>query len=279
MAEVRAQPSEPAPDDVLPNGLFVEPHGSVRHRQSASVLRHQSGRESDGGVATGSGMRFSGTLRKRIHLLDRGRVDRLGGHVPRLRRARAAPPLGYRVKGLYALKPWYSRRLGLVVALAVRRGISPHVFTALGVLGAALAAVAVWQGWWPLALLLLAVRLGGANLDGAVARARGVSRPWGFVLNEVGDRVSDLLMYAGLSALAARVTGFVDVGLGRVDAARRARRAPCRRSPPWRPPGPVGRGATAARSARPSAAHWPCSRRRSPAGSAGWERSSCSGRS
>ena len=111
------------------------------------------------------------------------------------------------MKGLYALKPWYSRRLGLVVDLAVRRGISPDVFTALGVLGAALAAVAIWQGWWPLALLFLAVRLGGANLDGAVARARGVSRPWGFVLNEVGDRVSDLLMYAGLAALAARVTG------------------------------------------------------------------------
>ena len=63
--------------------------------------------------------RPSGTLRKRIHLLDRGRVDSLGGHVPRLRRTRAAPRLGYRVKGLYALKPWYSRRLGLVVAVAL----------------------------------------------------------------------------------------------------------------------------------------------------------------
>ena len=62
VAEVRAQPSEPAPDDVLPNRLFVEPHGFVRHRQSASVLRHQSGRESDGGVATGSGMRFAEPL-------------------------------------------------------------------------------------------------------------------------------------------------------------------------------------------------------------------------
>ena len=170
--------------------------------------------------------RPSGTLRKRFHLLDRGRVDSLGGHVPRVRRARAAPPLGYRVKGLYALKPWYSRRLGLFVDLAVRRGISPDVFTALGVLGAALAAVVIWQGWWPLALLFLAVRLGGANLDGAVARARGVSRPWGFVLNEVGDRVSDLLMYAGLAALAARVTGSWTSGFGRLDAARRARRDP-----------------------------------------------------
>src|SRR6478735_2996687 len=111
------------------------------------------------------------------------------------------------MRGLYALKPWYTRRLDGFVRSAVRRGTSPDVFTWLGVLSAALAAVAIAVGWWPLALVFLAGRLAGANLDGAVARARGVSRPWGFVLNEIGDRVSDLLMYAGLAALAARVTG------------------------------------------------------------------------
>src|SRR5665811_1704545 len=73
-----------------------------------------------------------------------------------------------------------------------------------GVLSAAGAAVAIALGWWPLALVLLAGRLAGANLDGAVARARGVSRPWGFALNEIGDRGSDLLMFAGLAVLAVR---------------------------------------------------------------------------
>lgn len=53
-------------------------------------------------------------------------------------------------------------------------------------------------------LLALVVRLGGANLDGAVARARGVSR-WGFVLNEIGDHTSDFLAFAGLADLAARL--------------------------------------------------------------------------
>ncbi|MEO8828960.1 CDP-alcohol phosphatidyltransferase family protein [Lapillicoccus sp.] len=81
------------------------------------------------------------------------------------------------------------------------------MFTLVGVLAAAAAGVAIWQGWWLPTLVLLAARLAGANLDGAVARARGVSRPWGFVLNEVGDRTSDLLMYAGLVALAARTSG------------------------------------------------------------------------
>ena len=39
------------------------------------------------------------------------------------------------------------------------------------------------SGWWPLAALFMVLRLAGANLDGAVARAAGRSRPWGFVLN------------------------------------------------------------------------------------------------
>jgi len=108
------------------------------------------------------------------------------------------------VNGLYALKPWYTRRLAVIVDSAVRRGTSPDVFTAWGVLAALLAAVSVWRGWWLVAGLLLAARFAGANLDGAVARARGVSRPWGFVLNEIGDRTSDLLMYAGLAVTAAQ---------------------------------------------------------------------------
>lgn len=114
---------------------------------------------------------------------------------------------------LYALKPWYTRRLHRFVAGAVARGTSPDVFTGVGVAGAALAGVAVALGWWPAALVLLAVRLAGANLDGAVARARGVSRPWGFVLNELGDRASDLLMIAGLAVLAVRTGGDPVAGL------------------------------------------------------------------
>lgn len=111
------------------------------------------------------------------------------------------------LNGLYAFKPWYTRRLTLVVTAAVRRGLSPDVFTLVGIGAGALAGLAIWRGWWLLALLFLAARLAGANLDGAIARAREVARPWGFVLNEVGDRTSDLLMYAGLAALAVRVTG------------------------------------------------------------------------
>lgn len=118
-----------------------------------------------------------------------------------------ARPQEHPLNGLYALKPWYTRRLDGIVRAAVRRGLTPDLFTAVGVIVGALAAVTIWRGWWLPTLVLLAARLAGANLDGAVARARRVSRPWGFVLNEIGDRGSDLLMYAGLTALAVRVTG------------------------------------------------------------------------
>ena len=111
------------------------------------------------------------------------------------------------MKGLYALKPWYTRRLTPIVNAAVTHQMSPDVFTAAGVVAAGAAGVAVALGWWPLAALFLALRLAGANLDGAVARARGVSRPWGFVVNEIGDRASDLLTFAGLAVWAARQHG------------------------------------------------------------------------
>lgn len=112
-----------------------------------------------------------------------------------------------RMDGLYALKPWYAARLRGMTDLATARGWSPDAFTALGVVSAGAAAIAISQGWWAAAALALAARLAGANLDGAVARSRGVSRPWGFVLNELGDRASDLLMFAGLAALAISQQG------------------------------------------------------------------------
>jgi CDP-diacylglycerol--glycerol-3-phosphate 3-phosphatidyltransferase len=132
--------------------------------------------------------------------------------LPRLQAVAAvnpapAPRAPRKWLGLYALKPWYTRRLTPIVNIAVARHISPDVFTAAGVVAAGAAGATVALGWWPLAALFLALRLAGANLDGAVARARGVSRPWGFVVNEIGDRASDLLTFAGLAVWAARQHG------------------------------------------------------------------------
>ena len=112
-----------------------------------------------------------------------------------------------RATGLYALKPWFTGRLTFVVNAAVARQVSPDAFTVAGVVAAGAAGVAVAFGCWPLVAAFMVLRLAGANLDGAVARARGVSRPWGFVVNEIGDRTSDLLAFGGLAVWAAQQHG------------------------------------------------------------------------
>lgn len=117
------------------------------------------------------------------------------------------PSAKRQMKGLYALKPWFTGLLTPILDVAVARRLSPDLFTAAGVAAAGAAGLAVALGCWPLAALFLVLRLAGANLDGAVARARGVSRPWGFVLNEIGDRTADVLTFAGLAVFAARQHG------------------------------------------------------------------------
>lgn len=106
----------------------------------------------------------------------------------------------------YALKPWFTKRMTTIIKFADKHNISPDVFTLVGVLGAVMGAIvfvfAPHMSWWLAGTLMfvfgLVIRLGGANLDGAVARTRGVSRPYGFVLNEIGDRASDFILFFGL---------------------------------------------------------------------------------
>jgi CDP-diacylglycerol---glycerol-3-phosphate 3-phosphatidyltransferase len=109
--------------------------------------------------------------------------------------------------GLYALKPWYARRLGGLRGQLVANDVSPHAISATGVAagGAAGAALALLPHGLPAAVVVgiaLAVRLGAANLDGGVARARGVTSPAGAVVNELGDRLAELAALAGVLALA-----------------------------------------------------------------------------
>lgn len=110
------------------------------------------------------------------------------------------------MNGLYALKPWYADRLSGVRASLVRREVSPDTLTAAacGLGGrcrrrAGLAARSTAA--LPVAVLL-AARLAFANLDGALARDTGRTTRRGAVLNELGDRVADLVVLVGFLALA-----------------------------------------------------------------------------
>ena len=101
-------------------------------------------------------------------------------------------------KGLYGLKGFYTRMLSPIAALAVRMRLAPDLLTLLGVAGGILGgwALAAENGW--LVLLGVLIRLAGANLDGVVARARGLESRRGFWVNELGDRLGDWALFAGV---------------------------------------------------------------------------------
>jgi CDP-diacylglycerol--glycerol-3-phosphate 3-phosphatidyltransferase len=102
--------------------------------------------------------------------------------------------------GLYALKPWYARRLEPVVAGLEQHGVTPNQVSVAGVLFAGAAgAVAAFVPPGPMTALLiaglLAARLACANMDGTLARRRRPD-PTGGLSNELGDRAADLLTLA-----------------------------------------------------------------------------------
>jgi CDP-diacylglycerol--glycerol-3-phosphate 3-phosphatidyltransferase len=119
------------------------------------------------------------------------------------------PRLGepWRMNGIYALKPWYAARLRPVRRALVARRVPPSAltWTGVGFGGAAGAAVALLHPGPVAALaagILLAARLGCANLDGGVARESRRTTRFGVVTNELGDRLAELAALAGLLAVA-----------------------------------------------------------------------------
>lgn len=117
---------------------------------------------------------------------------------------------------LYAVKPQFQHGLRRAADWCIARGISADALTTAGLGAAALAGAVIAaagappQGWIALAPPLLFARIACNALDGMVARGAGTARPWGAVLNEVGDRAADLLCFGGLilsGALSPLVAG------------------------------------------------------------------------
>ncbi len=106
-------------------------------------------------------------------------------------------------QGLYAAKPAFQRLLGGVADGLARRQVDPDALTyaavGCGLIGGAvvLAASAEPRALWAIPILAV-VRLALNALDGMVAVRRGCARPWGKVLNEVGDRLADLAFFGPL---------------------------------------------------------------------------------
>lgn len=108
------------------------------------------------------------------------------------------------MNGLYALKPWYARRLVPVVDQLERHRVTPDAVSAAGVLcgaaaGAALALLPAGAVAAGCIAALAGGRLACANMDGTLARRCGGSA-FGGVVNELGDRGADLALLAGFAA-------------------------------------------------------------------------------
>lgn len=78
-----------------------------------------------------------------------------------------------------------------------RIGVSPDIITGVGVAMAGGCAVAIGTGNFRIAFVLLALTGLPDALDGAVAKAAGISGPRGAFLDSVSDRLSDGLLFAG----------------------------------------------------------------------------------
>jgi len=86
----------------------------------------------------------------------------------------------------------------------VKRGIHPDAISYFSVVAAALAALGFWQSHHCVALLWIApafcyLRLWCNMFDGMVALASGKASWRGEILNDLPDRISDVLIFAGVA--------------------------------------------------------------------------------
>lgn len=112
-------------------------------------------------------------------------------------------------RGIYTIKPWWQKQLHELADALASHSIHPDLVTLSGVVCAGLlgSLLALTERWPLLALGVAPLAIGrlAANaLDGLVARQTGLARPWGELVNEGSDRLSDALIFIGL-ALNSRV--------------------------------------------------------------------------
>lgn len=121
--------------------------------------------------------------------------------------------------GMYALKPRFRQRLDGLASACARRRVHPDWLTYAAVGCAALVGGAILASPRQPRMLLLvgplvALRLTLNALDGLVAERTGLARPWGKVLNEGCDRVSDVLCLLPLALLPGGSLGWSLATLG-----------------------------------------------------------------
>lgn len=109
----------------------------------------------------------------------------------------------------------FRRTANGAVRVCLRLNIHPDAISYLSIVAAAAAAICFWQaGRWPWLLILgpgfCYARLWCNMLDGMVALASGKASWRGEILNDLPDRISDVLIFAGVahSGLNSIVSGY-----------------------------------------------------------------------
>jgi CDP-diacylglycerol--glycerol-3-phosphate 3-phosphatidyltransferase len=91
------------------------------------------------------------------------------------------------------------RVLGPLGEALARHGVSPNVVTAIGAVGVCATALVCYpRGWLFWGSFIITFFVLSDLVDGALARARGITGPWGAFLDSSLDRVADAGIFAGL---------------------------------------------------------------------------------
>jgi phosphatidylglycerophosphate synthase len=106
----------------------------------------------------------------------------------------AMPDIGlYQTK--YALRRWLDRIPGV-------RRLSPNAVSISSLVPSALAAVALWAGWWPLVVVGIAGRMVLTVMDGLIAEAYGKKTRIGPYVNRLPQEIGDAMLFLALLAWA-----------------------------------------------------------------------------
>jgi CDP-diacylglycerol--glycerol-3-phosphate 3-phosphatidyltransferase len=101
--------------------------------------------------------------------------------------------------GIHA-RPQLNRVVEPVARWLADRGVTPDVLTVVGTLGVAGGALGFYpRGQFLVGTLVITAFVFSDMLDGAVARARGSSGPWGAFLDSTLDRIGDGAIFGALA--------------------------------------------------------------------------------
>lgn len=111
---------------------------------------------------------------------------------------------GYEPSSRRPIAAGFRRTAGVAMRFCVRHGIHPDVISYLSIVAALIAAICFWKSDATRWLLIIAplfcyLRLWFNMLDGLVAFAGGQASRRGEILNELPDRISDIVIFVGVA--------------------------------------------------------------------------------